>query len=300
MSSGITRRDLLTSALAVGASFAVAPGHASPAPLLGHEIVGSGPEVVVVLHEWLGDHTNYDGVRPYLNKSAFTYVFADLRGYGWSKSQSGAYTVEEAAADVLALMNALGHGRFHVVGHSMSGMVAQYLMAIATDRLSSVVCVSPVLAFGFKTDEAGLAKLRAAITDDNAARQAIASRTGGRYSAAWLARKLTIARQAAKPAMEGYLRMFTGTDFASRMPGLATPVALITGAQDVPFYQRGNVEPVMRKWFTNFHATEIQDAGHYSMLETPILFASLMEQGLTGKPLPQEQWRSGKSGPSAS
>ena len=51
----------------------------------------------------------------------------DLRGYGRSRGRTGAFTLEEAAADVLALGDALGLTRFAVVGHSMSPLVALHL-----------------------------------------------------------------------------------------------------------------------------------------------------------------------------
>jgi hypothetical protein len=35
--------------------------------ILNHWIIGSGAEPVVVLHEWMGDHSSYDPVIPYLN-----------------------------------------------------------------------------------------------------------------------------------------------------------------------------------------------------------------------------------------
>jgi 3-oxoadipate enol-lactonase len=250
-------------------------------PILGHHIVGDGPQPVIVLHEWLGNHANYDGILPYLDTDAFTYVFADLRGYGLSRDLAGQHTLQEAADDVLALANRLGFERLHLVAHSMSGLIAQYLMCLAAPRLKRVVCVSPVPASGFMIDADGLASLRASVADDTALRRAIDARTGGRYSAVWLDRKLSIARQATEDAMLGYLDMFTSSDFSDRMAGLTTPFALITGAQDIPFYHQANLLPKFQTWFPTLQATEIHDAGHYAMMETPILFASLIERHLT-------------------
>ncbi|MCR6631278.1 MAG: alpha/beta hydrolase [Magnetospirillum sp.] len=277
MSSAMNRRTFLAAASALGlAACAARPDGRT----LGHTVVGNGPDTVLVLHEWLGDHTNYDTVLPYLSGQRARYVFADLRGYGLSSSLSGSYTLQEAAADALALMDSLGAGRFRVVGHSMSGMIAQYLASHHSDRVQSVVCISPVPATGFKTDAAGLAKLAAVITDDDALRAAVTARTGKRYGQPWLDRKLAVARRARPEAMMGYLGMFTGNDFADRMVGLTMPATLIVGAQDIPYYSRASLEPAFRRAFTTLDVAVIADAGHYSMVETPVLLASLVERGL--------------------
>ena len=69
---------------------------------LGFTLHGSGPEHVLVMHDWLGDHTNYDAILPYLDSTAFTYAFVDLRGYGLSMHLAGAVTINEIATDSFA------------------------------------------------------------------------------------------------------------------------------------------------------------------------------------------------------
>lgn len=276
------RRTFLTGLSALGiAGCSLRPG----GEVLGHVTQGSGGEAVVVLHEWMGDHGNYENAVPYLNGASATYVFADLRGYGLSQRMTGTYDMAEAAGDVLSLMDALGHQRFHVVGHSMSGMIAQYLAATAPGRVKSVVAISPVPATGFKADAATKAKLRAVVSDDDALRAAVTVRTGNRYGRGWLDRKLAMARRARPEAMLGYLDMFTGTDFAERMSGLPMPAALIVGANDIPFYGRAALEPAFRKAFSTLDVAVVADAGHYSMVETPVLLASLVERAVLGEPL---------------
>ncbi|WP_269501154.1 hypothetical protein [Burkholderia sp. IMCC1007] len=59
-----------------------------------------------VKHDRLGNHGNYTALLPNLDDTVFTYVFADLRGLR----------------------------RFHVVGHSMTGMATQRISADAPSR----------------------------------------------------------------------------------------------------------------------------------------------------------------------
>jgi len=287
----IPRRSLLAGvglAALAGAAQAAEPKpeepvkHPSSHGLLGHLTIGDGPEPVLVLHEWLGDHSNFALALPYFDVKRFRFVLADLRGYGLSRGFPGQYTIEEAASDALALMTRSGHQRFTVVGHSMSGMLVQYLMLHAPERLNRVVAISPVPPNGFHTDDAGLAKLRAVVTDDDAARAATDGRTGHRYGPEWLDRKLAITRGASPEAMLGYLKMFTTTDFSGSVSGLKTPIAVIAGEQDIPVYRPDAIEKAFRAWYPNLTVTGLRDSGHYSMLEEPGLFATALNKGLVG------------------
>ena len=79
--------------------------------ILGNTLCGMGSEHVLVLHDWNGDHTNYDLLLDYLDRATFTYAFADLRGYGKSKHLVGEYTVQEISRDCLRLADTLGWQR---------------------------------------------------------------------------------------------------------------------------------------------------------------------------------------------
>jgi pimeloyl-ACP methyl ester carboxylesterase len=86
--------------------------------MLGHETLGTGPTTVIVMNDWLCDTSTWDDARAYLDGARFTWVFADLRGYGRSKQLAGQFTLTEAAADVIALADALQCRSFALVGHS--------------------------------------------------------------------------------------------------------------------------------------------------------------------------------------
>lgn len=244
--------------------------------VLGHRIVGAGDDKVIVLHEWLGDHTNWQPVWPYLQASRKrAFVFADLRGYGWSKTMGGVHDLAEAVSDVLKLADAVGARQFHLVGHSMSGMIAHRVALQAPDRVKGLLLISPVPPTAFKADANAMRSLALVIDDDAAARRAIASRGGTRYGNLWIDEKLKIARAAATPeAMSGYLKMFTTNTLPADVPKLGLPVAMLVGRHDLPFYQEASVRAENAAFYTAFDLTVAEEAGHYSMLETPVLVAS--------------------------
>jgi pimeloyl-ACP methyl ester carboxylesterase len=47
-----------------------------------HLTIGSGDRHVMALHGWFGSARGWGSLPEYLDGSAFTYVFPDLRGYG--------------------------------------------------------------------------------------------------------------------------------------------------------------------------------------------------------------------------
>lgn len=66
-------------------------------------------------------------------------ICPDNRGIGDSPAGSAPITVEQLAADVLAVMDDLGIERAPVAGWSMGGFVAQTLGATARERVSALV-----------------------------------------------------------------------------------------------------------------------------------------------------------------
>lgn len=246
----------------------------TPVPL-GHTLLGSGPSLVVVMHEWLGDCSNYDALKPCLDTAAHRFCFVDLRGYGQSIGLTGSHTLEEACQDVLALVDTLQAPRFHVIGHSMSALVAQRLACLEPTRVQSLIAITPVFAAGFPADPATRAQLLAVATEDAAALAAIDARTGHRHTLPWLAFKLQKSRQrSTAEARIGYLQMFTGTDFQQEAQGLATPMLVLHGEHDIPVYREDALRRSFGACYPNVRFEQVSNAGHYPMLETPVFLAS--------------------------
>jgi len=75
---------------------------------------------------------------PVFAKSFDTVTF-DHRGIGQSDHDKIAYSVDRMAADAVALMDALGIAKAHVVGHSTGGAICQILALDHPQRLASIV-----------------------------------------------------------------------------------------------------------------------------------------------------------------
>lgn len=246
---------------------------------LGYVQHGTGPECVLVMHDWLGDHTTYDAVLPYLDGTAFTYVFADLRGYGKSMALTGRYTVDEISADCLRLADRLGWLRFHLIGHSMTGMATQRIAADIPARIKSAVAVCPVSAAGNRLNDEAKTFFASTAGNDKALRRLIGFVSGG-LSGAWAEVKLRQNRTTVASACRaGYLDMLVNTNFVDEVRGLDTPFFVIAGEKDP-----GLGEEAMRETFLAWHPYAnllmIPNCGHYPMQECPPYFATVVENFL--------------------
>jgi 3-oxoadipate enol-lactonase len=251
---------------------------------IGHELFGSGSRQVVILNDWLCDTSTWDGARPLLDTARFTFAFTDLRGYGRSRGRPGEFTIDEAAADVLALADALGWRTFAVVGHSMSSLVALHLAQHHADRIERVVALTPPPPKGFGADEAMVeASRQLAIADDAATLAAFTERFGARLSPGWAAYKASRWRACADPvAAAGYVAMFARDGLPFPAARIKVPVLAITGEQDAPPMRREAVTALLGPLCDELVVTPLADSGHYPMQEMGPLTVALVERFLGG------------------
>ena len=247
---------------------------------LGHELIGDGPEPVIVLHDWMGDHRNYDPMVPYLDHCQFTYAFADLRGYGLSRDRSGRYDLAEAADDVLVLASHLEWPRFHLIGHSMSSLVAQQVAATAAERVAALVLLTPVAPAGMGASAEVLGYLEHVAMNEAARHDGLANQWGDRLSNQWLEFKLRRWSESARPeASRGYVRMFGATAVVGR-PRADLSVLAVVGELDSEPFQEQTVRRGLSGVYSRLEVSVCPNTGHYPMQETPVALVSAIERFL--------------------
>lgn len=104
---------------------------------------GTGPAVLLIQGAGVGA----DGWRPQIEALAdrFTVVALDNRGFGRSTAPGNDLSIELMARDALAIMDAERLDRFHLVGHSMGGLIAQAAALTAPQRVESLALLCTFL-----------------------------------------------------------------------------------------------------------------------------------------------------------
>ncbi|MFJ9431619.1 alpha/beta fold hydrolase [Streptomyces sp. NPDC101490] len=245
--------------------------------VLPYDVHGTGPRRALVLHNWFGDRTSFAPLRARLDGDAGTYAFVDCRGYGEARDRTGAFTMEEVAADALAVADDLGWDDFSVIGHSMGGKAAQLMLLDAPARVRSIIGISPVSAAGFPLDDETWELFAGAAGEPAKRRAIIDNTTGGRRDPAWLDALVerSVSRSSAT-AFRAYLDSWSRVDFHERVRDNPTPVLLVVGAHD-PALGRQAMESTWLRWYPEARLEVLADAGHYAPEETPGPLAEAVE-----------------------
>jgi pimeloyl-ACP methyl ester carboxylesterase len=243
--------------------------------------IGSGDRHVLAVHGWFGSARGWGSLPDFLDRSTYTYAFMDLRGYGGRQEVAGEFTMEEAAADAIALAGELGWDRFSVIGHSMGAKVAHQMLLQAPDRVDKLVGLNPVPASAVPMDEQSWALFSGAAANAGNRAAIIDFTTGSKLTATFVnhvvRHSLENSNQAAFAA---YLQAWAKTDFSGKaQPDTSTPVKVIVGVND-PALSADVMEKTWLVCFPEAEMTILPDAGHYPMFESPVSLATSIEEFL--------------------
>jgi pimeloyl-ACP methyl ester carboxylesterase len=105
---------------------------------------GVDGDTVILLHGFPQTRTSWHRVTPALTQFGYRVLAPDQRGYSPGARPAGrrAYTLDKLVGDVVALADAAGVDRFHVVGHDWGGAVAWGLGAAHPERLASLTSLA--------------------------------------------------------------------------------------------------------------------------------------------------------------
>jgi pimeloyl-ACP methyl ester carboxylesterase len=243
--------------------------------------IGSGDRHVLAVHGWFGSARGWGSLPEFLDRSTYTYAFMDLRGYGGRKQVAGEFTMEEAAADALALADELGWDRFSVIGPSLDAKVAHQMLLQAPDRVDKLVALNPVPANAVPMDEQGWELFSGAAGNPGNRAAIIDFTTGSKLTATFINHVVRHSLEnSAEAAFAAYLQAWAKSDFSDKaQPDTSTPVKLVVGVND-PALSADVMEQTWLVFFPEAEMTILPDAGHYPMFESPVSLATSIEEFL--------------------
>lgn len=256
---------------------------------------GSGPPVVL-LHGHPRTHTTWHMVAARLAPQ-FTVVCPDLRGYGES-AKVEPYSKRAMAGDVAALMQALGHERYAVVGHDRGAYVAFRLAMEHPEAVSKLVELEamPLLERLERTDWRFAADwwhwwffgqtekpAEEVILRDPDAWYRVTPDRMGEEAYADLRRALRDP-EVVHAMLEDYragLRADREHDEAARAEGMKVgcPLLVVHLLRDDPGLDYGDLGEIWRAWADDVTTAEI-DCGHHVAEERPAELADLLARFL--------------------
>lgn len=108
-------------------------------------VAEAGPEdgePVLLLHGWPQHWYLWRAMMPALAEAGYRVYAPDLRGFGWTEATEDGYEKEQLAADVLALMDALGLERVKLAGHDWGGYVGWILALRHPQRIERYLALN--------------------------------------------------------------------------------------------------------------------------------------------------------------
>lgn len=208
----------------------------------------------------------------------FRVVQIDLRGHGKSEAKVQSKTLDDFGSDIVAVWNALGIDKSHVVGLSVGGMIGFGLALNHPDRLLKLVAAD-CRADAPEMFVNNWINRRAILKEKGMA--GVADMT----LATWFAKKTRAEKQHVIDAARamiletsdaGYVGASTAIqtlDYKRRLNEIRVPTLLVVGAEDGPHPAEMRE---MAKLMPGVDLAEIEDAGHLANLEQPERFDDIV------------------------
>jgi pimeloyl-ACP methyl ester carboxylesterase len=201
---------------------------------VGYAVEGSGTPLLL-FHGTTMNRTAWDMVRAAM-PAEYEFVMVEFPGSGESSMPEAPITVDDLVGQSLAVMDHLGHRRFHVAGYSLGAVAALATAAAAPDRVVSVTSLC-----GWATTDArmrftfGLWRHLIATSPELFMRYAVADG----FTAAMIAMlepmlEGVVAQGAASiaPGSDAHLDLDERVDIAGLLGAIVAPSLVIGGAED--------------------------------------------------------------------
>ncbi|WP_299848926.1 alpha/beta hydrolase [uncultured Roseovarius sp.] len=250
---------------------------------LTHLRAGQGHPLVLV-HGYLGGSAMWRQQLAALSAD-FDVIAPELPGYGGSHSALADASIDGYARQVLGLLDDIGVRQFHLLGHSMGGMIAQQITTMEPERVTRLICYGTgpqgVLPDRFETID----QSRTRLTTEGVAP------TARRIAATWFARGEAAAEFADCAALGEHvstasalagLTAMENWDGRAALAGMTQPTLIVWGDKDRSY---GWQQPeALWKGIPGSNLAVMPGYGHNAHLENPELFNSIIRHFLTDDP----------------
>jgi pimeloyl-ACP methyl ester carboxylesterase len=252
---------------------------------IAYEVIGNG-EPLLLIHGLGYDRRGW-GPLTALLANDFQVVLFDNRGVGESDVPAGPYAVTQMAADAVAVLDAAGIDRAHVLGVSLGGYIAQEVALTYPNRVRKLVLGStaPGGTRSYPMPPAGVEAFGRFPTMEREAglRLMVESSLGahGVRERPELLAEIFAYRLERAPTPAGWqAQAFAGATFDAfdRVPRIAAPTLVVHGGADTVVDPR-NAE-LLVELIPDAHAEVVPERGHLVHWQEPELLAPIVREFL--------------------
>jgi 2-hydroxy-6-oxonona-2,4-dienedioate hydrolase len=243
--------------------------------VLPHRRQGAG-QTLVLVHGYLGGSSQWEAQVQTLSQH-FDVIAVDLAGYGDAHPMSAPTDIAVHAKAVLATLDQLGVDNFHLLGHSMGGMVAQEVVSMVPARVRKLVLYATGPQGSIPGRFETMARSRERLAEDGV------ERTARRICATWLLDKeaspafealATLAARASEQAARAGLIAMERWDGRDRLSAIQQPTLVVWGERDRS-YGWAQIEKLWRT-IPNASLAVLPACCHALHLERPAIFHTLV------------------------
>lgn len=250
---------------------------------------GAGAPALLFLHYWGGSARTWAPVMAAL-PATYHCVAPDLRGWGDSAAPADdAYALNDMAADIEALIDALGLQNTVLVGHSMGGKVAQLLASRRPAGLAGVVLVAPAPPVPLAMPPEALAAMASAYASHASVSDAIDHMlTATPLTPALREQVIEDSLRGAPGAKQAWPARTAREDISAQVTAIDVPVLVISGELD----RVDRVDTLRAELLPRVPTARLQvlpGIGHLSPLEAPDQVAACIHAFVAALPPLKEQ-----------
>ncbi|MGY1707776.1 alpha/beta fold hydrolase [Geodermatophilus sp. SYSU D00697] len=223
---------------------------------------------VVLVHGWPDSWFSWSHVLPHLDRRLRAVAYTQ-RGFGESDHPRAGYTIDRFADDLVALCDALGLARTHLVGHSYGSFVVRRMAEEHPDRVDRMVLIGSGDRLGDRLAE----EVRTAIADlpeevpEDFAREFAASTVHRPVPPQFFDALVAESRKAPGWVYRDSWEALVGADDRDRLRDVAAPTLVLWGDSDALF-DRGQQDRLVAA-LPRAELHVLEDTGHCPNWERP-------------------------------
>lgn len=214
----------------------------------------------------------------------FRVIAPDLRGFGGSDAPESGYTVAQFADDVNAVATAFNLNGATLVGHSMSGKIAQFTAAQKPSWLGKLVLITPTPLSLPPTPADTIAAVRDLYGDQEKVRGFLSQLSPRPLTEPYGDAVLAEAMQVSRAAWNGWNEAMHAESFPDLTQHITAETLVVAGKQDTT-RPPASVEEHVANRIKGAKYVIMPSIGHLPHVEEPTALAMLIVNFLDGLPV---------------